>query len=110
MLHDIGSATVGDWAAVWTQGTPYIEVYPGKFFAARRDAIQDAARLGVGHEGSVEVLNTDGDMDMGPDADGILRERSGDLDEYVSGRLTDWVAVHGETFAEMLKIDGRKGA
>lgn len=107
MLNDIGVAVVGAWAAVWTQGSPYIEIYPGGYFAAHRTPILDGARLGVSHAGSVECLNVGGDMDRNPDVDGILRERSGDLNGYVSGRLTDWVAEHGETFADALKY-GRK--
>lgn len=99
MLNRIGTARIGAWAAVWSEGDQYVEIYPGKFFDANETAIRDGHTLGTGYTGSVEALDAADVCDTSPDVDGVMRAYSGDLDDYVTGTLAAWVATQGDTFA-----------
>lgn len=102
--NEVGSAYTGEFVALWNPDTPYIEVLDRQFFEQHAEEIMAAWELGgtwsddQGNVGSVDVINTDGDLD--DDGMPLMFETP---DEYVASELRRWSRDSGvDTGVELL--------
>ena len=102
--NEVGSAHTDMFVALWNPDTPYIEVLDRKFFETHSEEIMEAWGLGgtwsddQGNSGSVDCINTDGDLD--DDGMPLMFETP---DEYVTSELRRWSKDSGvDTGVELL--------
>lgn len=102
--NEVGTAHTDIYVALWNPDTPYIEVLDREFFESNAGDIMAAWELGgtwsdaQGNSGSVDVINTSGDLDE--DGQSLMFETP---DEYVASELGSWARTSGvDTGVEML--------
>jgi hypothetical protein len=104
---EIGVALTDSWAAVWTVGTPYIEIIRRDFWDKHAEEIKEEAGRSRefsdahGQTGGVAVIGTDGDLG----SDGYPTGHDGDPNEYVAAELSGWTRSDGGSY-ERATVEG----
>lgn len=104
--NEIGVALTESWAAVWTVGSPHIEVIRRDFWDEHADEIKAATERGRefsdenGQTGQVHIIGTNGDLD-----DDGSPAKFDDPSEYVADELSTWTREDGGAY-ELATVEG----